>query len=141
MGLTSGRGSRGGTRRRDAASAGQDIAGQLDGRQTEGGPGRTSLVGGDPRLSAYRGTPVAGGTADGIQRGGAPVAGYGYAPAGYGTGDGASHDPAGDAAAGHPTGGYGYEPGPGSGRLAGLDEVRGGDGGRAAAFTRGGRGG
>jgi hypothetical protein len=66
MGLTSGRGSHGGARRRRAGSAGHDSAGQ-----GEGGYGRTSLVSGDQQDTVYRSTPVGGGqrgdTSDGYR--------------------------------------------------------------------------
>jgi hypothetical protein len=68
MGLTSGRGSHGGARRRRAGSAKQGSAWQGD-----GGYNRTSLVGGDQQETAYRSAPAGGG-----QRGVHRDTEYGY---------------------------------------------------------------
>ena len=65
MGLTSGRGSHVGKRRRRADGARQDSAGR-----GESGYGRTNLVGGAQQESAYRSAPVGGGQRGGVSDGG-----------------------------------------------------------------------
>ena len=79
MGLTSGRGSHGGARRRRAGSAKQGSAGH-------GEDGRTSLVGGDRHETAYRGAPAGGGRNGGGQYGGGRDGGYGYSTGGFDAG-------------------------------------------------------
>ena len=113
MGLTSGRGSHSGKRRRHAGGARHDSAGQ-----GESGYGRTNLVGGDRQESAYQSAPVGGG-----QRGGVSDGGYG-------------HDTGEFDAGARNTDGYGYGRPGAPGRTGGWDggPARGGEQGPVTAF-------